>query len=93
MVNISKQNVKKAAVSVPGTTAAGALGGTGGYQLWVTFWNYVKSVDVRNTIETGITKVDWEAAEPLLTNIYIFLATGGLVGVSAWINRMKTKGM
>lgn len=89
MTKISKESVKNAAVSVPGTSAAAALGGTGGYQLWVTFWNYVKAVDVRNTSDIGQTSIDWVAAEPLLTNIYIFIATGGLIGVSTFLQKYR----
>ena len=88
-----KKQVKQAtdmATGGVGTTAGVALGGTGGYQLWKSFWEYLKALDT-TVLESGeiITGQKWEALEPLLTNIYIFLAMGGAVALVHFVKRLN----
>lgn len=88
-----QKQVKQAtdlATGTAGSISGAAFGGTGGYQLWKSFWKYIRSLDTTIS-ETGeiITGQDWVALEPLLTNFYIFLATGGVVTILHIINKFK----
>lgn len=54
-------------------TAAGT--GTFGYGLWNGAWKFIKDMDMQD----GIEYIPWASLEPLLDEMYIFLALGGAV--------------
>jgi hypothetical protein len=72
-----------------GSTAGVAAGMSGAYHVWVGFWTYIKKIDMMDGI--GDVPGGWDATDTFLNTMFIFIATGGLVGLVHTIRRF-TKG-